>query len=330
VGDFILKPFLRDIFSDSKAAGLSLIDAEINDFRNIEVRREWKNIDILISINDIVVCIENKIGIQDHKNQLRTYKEVVEAQFPKKKHAFVYLTPLGDSPNEERDAYINHSYQGVAEILTQYLKKESTLINPRIKIYLQDYLTTLKRRVMKEDPLNEMASKLYSHHKETLDFIFNNRPDANSEFRKLIQDKIRVKEWVLIKTDNVYIRFSTLNIQKHLPDSSSKTWKKKELFLFEIVKQDGRIYFKGTIHKGTDNSRKKLNDLLNDLVDVEDREEYKESWIFHQRYKFTFSFKEFENQSNEEREKALKDVWPELFSRVKEVENAIVKEYNTK
>lgn len=329
LGDFLLKPFLREIFSEQKAVELSLMDAEINDFKNIQVRREWKNIDILIILRDIVICVENKIGNQDHRNQLKTYKEVVESKFPDKRHSFVYLTPFGHSPSEQKESYINYSYGQISKPLKRLLNKENVFIDPRINIYIKDYLSILNKQVMKEDPVNELASKLYLHHKETLDFIFNNRPDAVDDFKSLIKNKIKIQGWKLLKADKKYIRFTTTKIEKHLPQGSKKAWKGNEIFLFEIVKPDSNsddIFFKGTIVSGDDNNREKLHNLLNGLK-IGNHIEFGSIYLSHIRYKFGFSFNDFKKYSISERDSKVKFAWHVINDRVTTVENMIIKEF---
>src|SRR5580700_8026632 len=40
--DILLRKFLRDIFADGKAQRRTLFDADLLDYRQVEVRREWK------------------------------------------------------------------------------------------------------------------------------------------------------------------------------------------------------------------------------------------------------------------------------------------------
>ena len=65
------------------------------DLSKVEIQREWKNIDILIKLENVVVCVENKVLSKEHSNQLKRYKEIIENQFPNHHQTFVYLTPEG-------------------------------------------------------------------------------------------------------------------------------------------------------------------------------------------------------------------------------------------
>ena len=94
LGDVFLKRFLREIFSSDKVSDIDQIEVNNLDFSNVQIRREWKNIDLLIIFDDIVICIENKIYSKEHSNQLKRYKKIVQDEFFDKRISFVYLTPL--------------------------------------------------------------------------------------------------------------------------------------------------------------------------------------------------------------------------------------------
>ena len=105
MGDIFLKRFLREVFSSDKFDKLNQVDVEGMNLTDVQIYREWKNIDILIVLNDIVVCVENKILTKEHSNQLQRYRKIVEENFPNLKKIFVYLTPFGDI-SENESVYI--------------------------------------------------------------------------------------------------------------------------------------------------------------------------------------------------------------------------------
>lgn len=323
--DFMLKPLLRDTFSDPKAKNLSLVNAEINDFGGIEVRREWKNIDLLIILSDIVVCIENKVKRKDHKNQLKTYKEVVTSEFEGKHQVFIYLTPFGEPPNEQQDSYINYSYESIAAHLDRALKKDYLSMVPEIRLYLSNYLLTIKRRVLKQDPMNKLVAELYSHHKETLDFIFDNKPDATADFQGLLEKRLNNLGWKKYPTNKTFFRFVTPALEKIVPQGDKKTWKNKELLLFEIVTNGSKkVFFKVTIARGTTEVRKTLNNALN-LISPSSVELHN-GWIAHLRTNFRLSIEEFAELDPEEQQSFVDTVWEQIVEIVEKVEKAILKE----
>ena len=66
-------------------------------FIQSKVLREWKNIDVLIKLNDVVICIENKVlSKKEHSNQLKRYREIIENDFPNEKKDICLLNTEGD------------------------------------------------------------------------------------------------------------------------------------------------------------------------------------------------------------------------------------------
>ena len=69
LGSYFIKQFLKFIVSANRSyfasSKLSLIDFELFAYSNVEVRREWNNIDIAIIIVEgnkkLLIAIENKI-----------------------------------------------------------------------------------------------------------------------------------------------------------------------------------------------------------------------------------------------------------------------------
>ena len=115
LGDLILKKFLQDILINEKAKDISIVSVAKLDNSKVEVRREWKNIDILVITETFIVCIENKMWASESKGQLAKYAKTVRAEFPNHKHCFVFLTPnLQES--SKPGLYIEHSYSKIVEI----------------------------------------------------------------------------------------------------------------------------------------------------------------------------------------------------------------------
>src|SRR6266851_7209259 len=57
-------------------SAISAIDLDTMDLGHLEVRREWKNIDILVKVDQrLIVIIENKIDTSEHSDQLQRYRE---------------------------------------------------------------------------------------------------------------------------------------------------------------------------------------------------------------------------------------------------------------
>jgi hypothetical protein len=146
---------------------LSRLDVEVTESSKVEIRREWKHIDILIILEDVVVCIENKIWSEEHSNQLQRYKKIIEAEFqePKYDHKFIYLTIEGDEPSEP--CYQPMSYSKVAKILEKIAEEDmgTGLEKEKVGNYIEDYVTIVKRYITQDDKdeLIELSKEIYKN-----------------------------------------------------------------------------------------------------------------------------------------------------------------------
>ena len=121
LGDIFLKRFLREVFSSDKFKGVDQVDVEGLDLSNVVIEREWRNIDVLIKLQGIVVCIENKVLSKEHSNQLKRYREIVDSHFPNDEKTFVFLTPDGDESDNETENYEPISYEFIVETLERII-----------------------------------------------------------------------------------------------------------------------------------------------------------------------------------------------------------------
>ena len=121
LGDIFLKRFLREVFSSERFTEIDQIDVEGMDLSKVEILREWKNIDLLIKLNNVVVCVENKVLSKEHSNQLKRYKDIVDVEFPNHIKTFVYLTPEGEDSENETDSYLPISYEFIVETLDRVI-----------------------------------------------------------------------------------------------------------------------------------------------------------------------------------------------------------------
>lgn len=80
LSSYFLKQFFKFIVTTNRAffeqLSISLFDFELFTYNNVQIVREWNNIDILVIIieNDkkVVVAIENKIKTSEHSNLCNT------------------------------------------------------------------------------------------------------------------------------------------------------------------------------------------------------------------------------------------------------------------
>jgi len=236
LGDIFLKRFLREVFSSDKFGDLDQVDVEGMDLSKVEIQREWKNIDILIKLENVVVCVENKVLSREHSNQLKRYKEIIESQFPNHHQTYVYLTPEGTTSEDESDTYEPISYEFIVESLDRIISVYGESLNEQVKNYIKDYITIIKRELMGTDKLTELSKKIYQNHKELFDFIIDHKPDVLDGVKSIFEKQIQKRGWILGSPGKNYLRFTTPKVSElTYINQGSNGWRNKESFLFEFV-----------------------------------------------------------------------------------------------
>ena len=236
LGDIFLKRFLREVFSSERFSEIDQIDVEGMDLSKVEILREWKNIDVLIKLNNVVVCIENKVLSKEHSNQLKRYKEIIDLEFPNHIKTFVYLTPEGEDSENETDSYMPISYEFIVDTLDRIVTVYGDSLNEQVKNYIKDYVTIIKRELMGTDKLTELSKKIYSNHKDLFDFIYEHKPDVVDGVKSIFEKQILERGWVLGSQGKSYLRFTTPKISELTYVSELRNgWRNRESFLFEFI-----------------------------------------------------------------------------------------------
>ncbi len=268
IGTHFIRWFLREVFSSEKLDWGDEFSLDSIDLNGIQVYREWKNIDILLSHSDFVIAIENKVQSSEHSRQLMKYSERVHKSFPNLNKAFVFLTIEGISPQNEQDAekYIPIGYESIKNIIQIILSVYSKSLSNRIKYYIEDYLQILNRYIMKEqDKSVSLAQELYKNHREAIDFIIEFKPDRISRIRKLIEDTIENEGYVLMTCHKYYARFLTNELIPAIPNTGIAGWSGNEGFLFEVAYWEKGLSLKFVISPGNEENREVLSELMQSL-----------------------------------------------------------------
>src|SRR3954451_9728360 len=97
---------LQRALGSSSSADLTLrpVDLALWNLDDLQVHREWRNIELLLvdDTNRVVVVIENKIDSAEHSDQLGRYWDIVAAEYPGYRAVGLFLTPDGLEPSDER------------------------------------------------------------------------------------------------------------------------------------------------------------------------------------------------------------------------------------
>lgn len=223
IGDIFIRSVIQrliqnnlDYFNSNKINVLELLTL---DFSNFTIMREWNNIDILLlSQKDrFVICIENKINIGEHSNQLVRYREKVQETFPKEEGydaIFIYLTPDKALPSDI-DTWMPLSYVEILDILNNSIDDKG--LEPRVKLIIENYIETLRRYVVKDKELVQICINIYKKHKQALDLIFENRPDSGNIVADIVKEYLTNR--ANISRDIIYEpNYSTKTLQRFSTD----------------------------------------------------------------------------------------------------------------
>lgn len=326
LGKLFLAKFLRDIAASEIASDLDEFKIEELNFNNVELRREWKNIDLLIVFDTIVICIENKIDSQDHSNQLTKYRTIVNDTFKNHKKVFVYLTPTGETPlaQKEREFYAPYSYEEIIEQATRVLQIHGKSLHVGVHQYISDYLTTIKREIMKSDELNELAVKIYKNHRELLDFVFENKYDIASELYPVFVDKITQSDWIIASKHKGYVRFLTKKLNDIIP-KKGHGWPLKENFLFEIdfIWYKKKAVFKTVISPGDSAIQNIFCKAFENIPGH--RKPRGKKWLVHFQHSWRFETDEMTEVDEADVKKIIDAEWEAITEIVTKVETELLK-----
>lgn len=308
LGDIFLKRFLREVFSSDKFGEIDQVDVEGLDLNKVEIRREWKNIDILLILENVIVCVENKVLSKEHSNQLRRYREIIENQFPNHHKTFVFLTPEGEVSENESDFYEPISYQSIVDSLERILTVYGESLIDQVRTYIKDYITILKRELMGTDKLTELSQKIYQNHKELFDFVFEHKPEIVDELSKVMKEEVVKRGWKIGSENKYYVRFLTPRVEPfvYYNTETKNGWNKRESFLFEILlyPSTNKFNFK-TVLSPSDSKydTEKVEEILLGIPGF--RESKGKKWLVNIDIKESFKFDEINNMSDEELRKSV-------------------------
>jgi hypothetical protein len=237
LGDIVLRSVIqRALKATSKP--IDVISFSMVDLDNTLVLREHQNIDIF-AVNDekkFTLVIENKIRSTEHSRQLQRYREHVEREYADYENIYLYLTPNSEEPSDEN--YLPFSYVEVAEIVERLVELPTNKISQNVRSTLEQYLQILRRYIVSDEKMIELARSYYQKHKTALDFIFEQRPDLQLDLSDYLTSLI--EEQKLFRLDRKiksFVNFSSEswnNIQIFESISESEWTKTGKGILFEF------------------------------------------------------------------------------------------------
>lgn len=264
LGDAFVKRFLQRALANVEPDTLPLTALEVAllDLDNLEVRREWQNIDILLldTSNRIAVIIENKIASGEHEGQLRRYWRIASNQIPAGRVVGLFLTPEGFEPSDER--YIAIDYNLIYDLLQEMLAHQGSALPDDVRITLHHYTQMLRRHIMPESDIAELCRQIYRKHRRALDLIYEHRPDVQAEMRDLLEQLIADNvELLLEHSSKTSIRFIPRAWDSPILKVGSGWVESGRMLLFDIDNRPDRLAIRLYIGPGPTDIREQLLEM---------------------------------------------------------------------
>ena len=224
LGDIVLRRVLSNMFleSDTDVAGLSAAQVELMDFADVEVKREWRHIDLLVvdRRNEVVVLIENKILSGEKPGALVRYLEVVSEEFPSYKIVPVFLTLTGQAASDDApDEYIPYSYSRLLVILKGLLGQRRSQLAEPVEMFLTQYIDTLRRLTMEDKGLVNLCKKIYRRHRQAIDLITEYGMATKSQ--EVIESVLEEEGYELLRSAPKFIMFMPESWAKLIPENGT-------------------------------------------------------------------------------------------------------------
>lgn len=211
LGAALVKRLLHRVISVSRGPiPLSSIDVDTWPLSEVEVRREWRNVDLLLtsSANRLVIVVENKLDSHEHSNQLQRYRDIVIAHHPGWKHVFILLSPHGIQATDLN--YVAVSYADVAEILEIQLETSGRL-DPAVRLGIEHYLKLLRRHVVDDSQIADLCRRIYQRHKQAIDLIVTHSKRTRDDIYAHLTALIRANDrFELDNPVGPFLRFALL------------------------------------------------------------------------------------------------------------------------
>lgn len=266
LGDQFLRLFLKHLFYSNRETiktQITFFDIEIFNLNDIEIRREFNRIDLLIisSSNNLIIAIENKIESTEHSDQLTRYWDIITKEYPGYHKLFVYLTPEGLTPSDQNN-WILFDYGTIHSILKKLLELRRTSLNDSVYDFLGQYATILRRYIMGNSEIEEICKKIYQKHQQALDLIFQYKPDIDLEISEILQDLIKKHDnLILDASSKTAIRFTSKALDNLIPPKGEGWTLSKRILLFEFSNYDRRLVMRLYIGPGENEIRNRLHTI---------------------------------------------------------------------
>ena len=239
--DLFLRSVVQNIIHYANEASFDVFKILMMDYDSFTISREWKNIDLLVLSESerVLLCFENKIESREHSDQLNRYQRIVEQDFPDYIKLYIYLTPDGVDSSVP-DIWQSMSYRELMELLEICISQ--TELPHDTQTLIMHYIEAVRRDIVGDEKLKEICRNIYAKHRQAIDLIIDNKPDAvdfsSSLIRKWCEEKAASGLIVFdpANSSSRLVRFTTPCISGILPDHDEpiSIWRTRNMYFYEF------------------------------------------------------------------------------------------------
>lgn len=229
LGDRFLRRFLSRLLmkNESFETSLSPAKVELMDLDDVEILREWRDIDLLVQSRHGNWCllIENKIGSTESADQLLRYREAVTSEMPDSEVIPIYLTLDGAEPSEKAKecGYISLSHEEILHLVEKLVDQYRSRIPDDVQIFLEHYLRILRRLTMQDQELVDLCKAIYRKHKDAINLI--TQYGASSQVLDACESMVRALANVgFIQRTTNRVWFASKEMLKHEREIELNGW----------------------------------------------------------------------------------------------------------
>ncbi len=278
--DEFLKLFLQKVIHENQQRSpITSLEVVVSDFHGATVELEQNRIDILISDqrNNLYILIENKVDSDQHSDQLARYFQLLRKKHPLSRIIGIYLTKEGDDP--ENESYLPFSHAALGRTIRTLLQRSNLTGNAEVRFALTQYADMLGRHFMADDQIKTLCRKIYSQHKDALQLILDNRPNARVLLSEHFQELISEQGFELDKCTGAYVRFLPKALDFAYFKAGDKWTPSKRLLLFEFQLRPQNVVLIIQMGPGDQQIRKEIHKFAvanGDVFQVE--QTYSKDW----------------------------------------------------
>ena len=246
LGTEFLSRFVVELIKAQKSdtQRISLSEVAVMDFEKTRIYREYGlaehgRIDLLC-VNEpfrFFLAIENKIDAGEGSRQLKNYRNALLKKYVGYRYVFAFLTSDGRKPCD--DKWMPVSYEIVHSIALAIIDKSKRGMDEEVTAALDHYASMLRRHIVGDDKLEEIALTFYRKHMKAIDYVSNLIPDVQVEAMNRVDNLIskfgKENDIAIVRKTKTLINFAPMSWRNIFCSKLKEKWTSSDYsLLFEI------------------------------------------------------------------------------------------------